>query len=68
MERPLTKFSENNSIPSFRKIRTLEKPVVGAINGVAAGAGANLAWHVDVVVASESASFVQAFSKIWFGP
>ncbi|HNP22392.1 MAG TPA: enoyl-CoA hydratase-related protein [Panacibacter sp.] len=54
--------------PIVWKIRTLEKPVVGAINGVAAGAGANLALACDVVVASESAYFVQAFSKIGLVP
>ena len=54
--------------PIVWKIRTLEKPVVGAINGVAAGAGANLALACDVVVASESAYFTQAFSKIGLIP
>jgi 2-(1,2-epoxy-1,2-dihydrophenyl)acetyl-CoA isomerase len=46
------------------KIRQLEKPVVAAVNGVAAGAGANLALVCDIVVATESASFIQSFSKI----
>lgn len=50
------------------KIRTLEIPVVVAVNGVAAGAGANLALLGDVVVATASASFVQAFSKIGLVP
>lgn len=50
------------------KIRQLQKPVVAAINGVAAGAGANLALVCDVVVATESALFIQAFSKIGLIP
>ena len=54
--------------PIVWKIRTIEKPVVGAINGVAAGAGANLALACDVVLATQSAYFVQAFSKIGLIP
>jgi 2-(1,2-epoxy-1,2-dihydrophenyl)acetyl-CoA isomerase len=50
------------------RIRKLEKPVVAAVNGVAAGAGANIALCCDVVVATESASFVQSFSKIGLIP
>jgi 2-(1,2-epoxy-1,2-dihydrophenyl)acetyl-CoA isomerase len=50
--------------PIVRAIRKLEKPVVAAVNGVAAGAGANIALCCDVVLASQSASFIQAFSKI----
>ena len=50
--------------PIVIKIRELEKPVVAAVNGVAAGAGANLAICCDIAVASSSASFIQAFSKI----
>jgi len=46
----------------------LEKPVVAAVNGVAAGAGANIALCCDVVVAAQSASFIQAFSKIGLIP
>lgn len=49
-------------------IRNLEKPVVAAVNGVAAGAGANIAFMCDVVIAHESASFMQAFSKIGLIP
>lgn len=54
--------------PIVSKIRNLEKPVVVAVNGVAAGAGANIALCGDVVIATSSASFVQAFSKIGLIP
>jgi 2-(1,2-epoxy-1,2-dihydrophenyl)acetyl-CoA isomerase len=54
--------------PIVRKIRALPKPVLAAVNGVAAGAGANIALCADVVVASSAASFVQAFSKIGLIP
>jgi 2-(1,2-epoxy-1,2-dihydrophenyl)acetyl-CoA isomerase len=54
--------------PLVRAIRGLEKPVVCAVNGVAAGAGANLALACDVVLAADTASFVQAFSKIGLIP
>jgi 2-(1,2-epoxy-1,2-dihydrophenyl)acetyl-CoA isomerase len=54
--------------PIIRAIRTIEKPVVCAVNGVAAGAGANLALACDVVYASTDASFIQSFSKIGLIP
>lgn len=54
--------------PVIIRIRELEKPVVAAINGVAAGAGANIALCCDIVVATQSASFIQAFSKIGLIP
>jgi 2-(1,2-epoxy-1,2-dihydrophenyl)acetyl-CoA isomerase len=54
--------------PIVAKIRNLKKPVIAAVNGVAAGAGANIALCCDIVVASESASFIQAFSKIGLIP
>ena len=54
--------------PIVTKIRKLEKPVLAAVNGVAAGAGANIALCCDIVVASQSASFIQAFSKIGLIP
>lgn len=54
--------------PVVTCIRRLQKPVVAAVNGVAAGAGANIALACDVVVASQSASFIQAFSKIGLIP
>lgn len=54
--------------PIILLIRQLEKPVVCAVNGVAAGAGANIALSCDIVLASRSASFIQAFSKIGLIP
>ena len=54
--------------PIVTRIRKLEKPVVAAVNGVAAGAGANIALACDVVLAAQSASFIQAFSKIGLIP
>ncbi len=54
--------------PIVSRIRKLEKPVVAAVNGVAAGAGANIALCCDIVVAAASASFIQAFSKIGLIP
>jgi 2-(1,2-epoxy-1,2-dihydrophenyl)acetyl-CoA isomerase len=54
--------------PIITRIKNLEKPVVAAVNGVAAGAGANIALSCDIVVAAESSSFIQAFSKIGLIP
>ena len=54
--------------PLISLIRQIEKPVVCAVNGVAAGAGANLAIACDIVIASENASFIQSFSKIGLVP
>jgi 2-(1,2-epoxy-1,2-dihydrophenyl)acetyl-CoA isomerase len=54
--------------PIILKIRELEKPVIAAVNGVAAGAGANIALACDIVIAKKSASFIQAFSKIGLIP
>ena len=54
--------------PIILKIRNIGKPVVCAVNGVAAGAGANIALSCDVVIAASSASFIQAFSKIGLIP
>jgi 2-(1,2-epoxy-1,2-dihydrophenyl)acetyl-CoA isomerase len=54
--------------PIVTRIRKLQKPVIGAVNGVAAGAGANIALCCDVVVAAQSAGFIQAFSKIGLIP
>ncbi|MFN8279553.1 MAG: enoyl-CoA hydratase-related protein [Saprospiraceae bacterium] len=54
--------------PIIRAIVNCEKPVIAAVNGVAAGAGANIALACDIVLASRSASFIQAFSKIGLIP
>lgn len=54
--------------PIIRTIRSLELPVVCAVNGVAAGAGANLALACDIVLAAENASFIQSFAKVGLIP
>ena len=54
--------------PIILRIRSIEKPVIGAVNGVAAGAGANIALACDITIATKSASFIQAFSKIGLIP
>jgi len=54
--------------PLIHAIRTLEKPVVCAVNGVAAGAGANLAFACDIVVAAEDAVFIQSFARVGLIP
>jgi 2-(1,2-epoxy-1,2-dihydrophenyl)acetyl-CoA isomerase len=54
--------------PIITRIRKLEKPVVAAVNGIAAGAGANIALCCDIVLASSSSAFIQAFSKIGLIP
>ena len=54
--------------PIVRAIRNMHVPVVAAVNGVAAGAGANIALNCDIVVAKKSAVFIQAFSKIGLIP
>lgn len=64
----ITKILSEHYNPIVKQIRKLEKPVVAAINGIAAGAGANIALCCDVVVATQSASFLQAFSKIGLIP
>lgn len=54
--------------PIIKKIREIEKPVIAMVNGVAAGAGANIALACDIVFASNKASFIQAFSQIGLIP
>lgn len=54
--------------PIINRLRNIEKPIIAAVNGVAAGAGANIALACDIVVATQSASFIQAFSKIGLIP
>ena len=54
--------------PIIEAIRSLPKPIIAKVNGVAAGAGANIALACDIVVVGESASFIQAFSKIGLIP
>lgn len=65
---PLDEIVSNHYNPIVLKIRALEKPVIAAVNGIAAGAGANIALACDIVIATESASFLQAFSKIGLIP
>ena len=62
------KIIEEHYNPIVLKMRALPKPIICAVNGVAAGAGANIALAADIVVATESASFIQAFSKIGLIP
>lgn len=64
LSRTLTDFY----IPLIRQIRALEIPVVCAVNGVAAGAGANIALACDIVLAAESAKFIQSFAKVGLVP
>ena len=54
--------------PVIRLLKTIRKPVLCAVNGIAAGAGANIALACDIVIAISSATFVQAFSKIGLIP
>lgn len=54
--------------PIIERIRNIEKPIIAAVNGVAAGAGANIALACDITIAKKTASFIQAFSKIGLIP
>lgn len=64
----LTKIVEEHYNPIIERLRKIEKPIVCAVNGVAAGAGANIALACDITLAAKSASFIQAFSKIGLIP
>jgi 2-(1,2-epoxy-1,2-dihydrophenyl)acetyl-CoA isomerase len=59
---------ERSYTPLIRAMRALPKPIVARVNGVAAGAGANLAFACDIVVAGRSASFIESFSRIGLLP
>ncbi len=60
----LGKTLEENYNPLIRALRSMPKPIICAVNGVAAGAGANIALACDIVIAARSAKFIQSFSKI----
>ena len=62
------KILEEHYNPIIKRIRNVKKPIIAAVNGVAAGAGANIALACDIVVAAEHASFIQAFSLIGLVP
>jgi len=64
----LSKIVSEHFNPIIFQLRNLRKPVVAAVNGVAAGAGANIVLACDIVIAKKSASFIQAFSKIGLIP
>jgi len=64
----LTSIVRDHYNPIILKIREIEKPVIADVNGVAAGAGANIALACDITFAKKSASFIQAFSKIGLIP
>ena len=59
---------ENYYAPLVRRLRKLPMPVIAAVNGVAAGAGANLAFACDLVIAAKSASFIESFCKLGLIP
>lgn len=64
----LSKIVEEHYNPIIIRFRKIEKPIICAVNGVAAGAGANIALACDITLAAKSASFIQAFSKIGLIP
>lgn len=64
----IAKIVDEHYNPIILKLRKIEKPIIAAVNGIAAGAGANIALACDIVTAANSASFVQAFCKIGLIP
>lgn len=64
----LTSIVTDHYNPIIARIRAIEKPVIAGVNGVAAGAGANIALACDICIAAENANFIQAFSKIGLIP
>lgn len=64
----LPKIVEEHYNPIIERLRKIEKPIVCAVNGVAAGAGANIALACDITIAGNSVAFIQAFSKIGLIP
>jgi 2-(1,2-epoxy-1,2-dihydrophenyl)acetyl-CoA isomerase len=67
-DRELSEVVHHTYNPLIKAIRNLEKPVICAVNGTAAGAGANIALACDMVLASEDAKFIQSFSNIGLIP
>jgi 2-(1,2-epoxy-1,2-dihydrophenyl)acetyl-CoA isomerase len=65
---PLKSIVGKHYNPIIERIQKIEKPIIAAVNGVAAGAGANIALACDIAVATESAKFIQAFSAIGLIP
>jgi 2-(1,2-epoxy-1,2-dihydrophenyl)acetyl-CoA isomerase len=64
----IEKIVKEHYNPIILRLRNIEKPIICAVNGVAAGAGANIALACDIVIAGNTASFIQAFSKIGLIP